>query len=174
MEQFDNIGNQMYNFIATLYPICRSITGEGVRKTLSAICKLIPLEIREIPSGTKAFDWIVPKEWNIKDAYIIDPQGNKIVDFKNSNLHVLNYSIPIHAKVPLSKLKEHLFTLPEYPKTIPYLTTYYKENWGFCLSHDQFLQLKDGNYEVFIDSTLENGSLTYGEFFLPGNKDEEI
>ena len=174
MEQFDNIGNQMYNFIATLYPICRSITGEGVRKTLSAICKLIPLEIREIPSGTKVFDWIVPKEWNIKDAYIIDPTGNKIVDFKNSNLHVLNYSIPIHAKLPLSKLKEHLFTLPESPKTIPYLTTYYKENWGFCLSHDQFLQLKDGNYEVFIDSTLENGSLTYGEFFLPGNKDEEV
>jgi len=127
-----------------------------------------------VPSGTKVFDWEIPKEWNIKDAYVKDPSGKKIIDFKDSNLHVLNYSSPIHTTIPLSKLKNHLFTLSDYRNVIPYLTTYYKENWGFCLTHNQFSELKDGDYEIFIDSSLENGHLSYGELYLPGKKEDEV
>jgi len=167
-------GKRMYDLIEELYPICRSITGNGVRETLEIIKKIIPLEIHELSSNTEVFDWKIPKEWNIKDAYVKDPTGKKIIDFQKSNLHVLNYSTPINTKLPLSKLKNHLFTLPNFPDEIPYLTSYYKENWGFCLSHNQFSQLDEGLYEVFIDSTLEDGSLTYGELFLPGKNDDEV
>ena len=167
-------GKDMYDLMIKLYPICRSITGNGVRETLKIIKKLIPIEIKEIPSGTKVFDWTVPKEWNIKDAYIKNSKGEKIVDFKNSNLHVLNYSLPINKKLRLNELKEHLFTLPEYPDWIPYLTSYYDENWGFCLSHNQYEKLEDDIYEVFIDSTLKDGFLTYGELYLEGKNKEEI
>lgn len=168
------IARGMYNLIKKLYPISRSITGNGVRQTLKIISKKIPLKIHEIPTGTKVFDWEVPKEWNIKDAYIKDSQGKKIVDFKNSNLHVLNYSIPVRKKMWLKELNKHLYTLPDYPDWIPFLSSYYKENWGFCLTHKQLLGLKDDLYEVVIDSTLEKGHLTYGELYLPGKKKEEI
>jgi aminopeptidase-like protein len=168
------VGKEMYQLISELYPICRSITGNGVRQTLNILRKHIPLTINEVPTGTKVFDWTVPKEWNIKDAYIKDSKGEKIVEFKNSNLHILNYSAPIKKRVSLEELKKHLFTLPEYPDWIPYKTSYYKETWGFCLSHNQFLDLKDEEYEVFIDSSLEDGHLTYGEFYIEGETKDEV
>jgi len=170
----DTVGQEMYDLIVRLYPICRSITGNGVRETLNIIKEHIPLEIHEVPTGTKVFDWTVPKEWNINDAYVKNEKGEKIIDFKKSNLHVLNYSVPIKKTVPLDELKHHLFTLPDHPHWIPYRTSYYKENWGFCLSQNQFLKLEEGDYEVFIDSTIENGSLTYGELYLQGKEEDEI
>lgn len=169
-----NAGEEMYSLIADLYPICRSITGDGVRRTLGMLRELIPLEIHEVPSGTPAFDWTVPKEWNIRDAWIADPSGRKVVDFQACNLHVLNYSVPVHERLPLAELKKHLFTLPDKPDLIPYRTSYYKETWGFCLSHNQLQALPEGEYEVRIDSTLEDGSLTYGELFLPGESEREV
>jgi aminopeptidase-like protein len=168
------IGQEIYQLIAHLYPICRSITGNGVRATLKILREYIPLEIREVPTGTQVFDWTVPKEWNIKTAYVKDSRGKKIIDFEKSNLHVLSYSVPVRAKLHLEELKEHLYTLPEHPDWIPYRTSYYKENWGFCLSHKQLLELPDGDYEVVIDTSLEDGYLTYGEFFLKGDSDSEI
>jgi aminopeptidase-like protein len=165
---------EMVRFIADLYPICRSITGDGVRETLRRVQRRIPIEIHEVPSRTQVFDWNVPREWNIRDAWIKDPQGRKIVDFQRLNLHVLNYSVPVHAKLPLSELKPHLFTLPDQPDLVPYRTSYYKEAWGFCLTHNQLLSLEEGEYEILIDSTLEDGSLTYGELHLPGETTQEI
>ncbi|MBD2532544.1 DUF4910 domain-containing protein [Nostoc flagelliforme FACHB-838] len=169
-----DISLELYELISNLYPICRSITGNGFRETLKIIQQHIPLSIHEVPTGTEVFDWTIPKEWNIKDAYIKNSQGEKIVDFTNSNLHVVNYSIPIHQKLSLQELKLHLFTLPEHPDWIPYRTSYYKESWGFCLSHNQYLQLKDEEYEVCIDSSLEPGYLTYGEYFIPGESSDEV
>ena len=167
-------GEEMLRFIAEAYPICRSITGDGVRRTLALIRERIPLEVHEVPSGTPVFDWTVPKEWNIRDAWIKDPSGTKVVNFQDCNLHVLNYSVPVHAKLPLEELRRHLFTLPDRPDLIPYRTSYYKEAWGFCLSHTQFRALPEGEYEVLVDSTLEDGSLTYGELLLEGESDREI
>lgn len=157
-----------------LFPICRSITGNGVRETLSILREYVPLKVHEVPTGTKAFDWTVPKEWNIGDAYIKDPSGKKIVDFKKNNLHVMGYSTPVRAKMRLAALKQHLHSLPEQPDLIPYKTSYYKEAWRFCLSHKQLRVLKDGMYEVVIDSTLKKGSLTYGELLIPGKTKEEV
>jgi aminopeptidase-like protein len=168
------IGQEIYQLIAQLYPICRSITGNGVRATLKILREYIPLEIREVPTGTQVFDWTVPKEWNIKTAYIRDSQGRTVIDFEKSNLHVLSYSVPVHTKLTLAELKKHIYTLPEHPDWIPYRTSYYKENWGFCLSHKQLLDLHDGDYEVVIDTSLEDGHLTYGEFFLKGESDSEV
>ena len=168
------IGKCLYEFAAELYPICRSITGDGIRQTLSMIAERIPLTIHEVPSGTQVFDWIVPKEWNIRNAYIVCPDRTRIADFQKSNLHVLNYSLPVHARMPLSELKPHLFTMPSKPDWIPYRTSYYKEDWGFCLSHNEMLTLKDGEYEVCIDSSLKPGSLTYGECFFPGRLSDEV
>jgi aminopeptidase-like protein len=164
----------MIRFIAEAYPICRSITGDGVRRTLAMIRERIPLEIHEVPTGTPVFDWTVPREWNIRDAWIKDPAGRKVVDFQDCNLHVLNYSVPVYTKLPLSELKEHLFSLPDKPDLIPYRTSYYKEVWGFCLSHNQLQALPEGDYEVLIDSTLADGSLSYGEVFLPGGSEREV
>ena len=176
LEQTDRakLGDEMHRFAQALFPICRSITGNGVRQTLAMIRSQIPLEIFEIPTGSAVFDWIVPKEWNIRDAYIKGPGGRKVVDFREHNLHVLNYSTPIRTTMPLSTLKHHLFTIPEKPDWIPYRTSYYKEDWGFCLSHNAMLALEEGNYEVCIDSTLEEGHLTYGECYLPGRSTEEV
>tara|TARA_B100001540_G_C15810929_1_gene644475 strand:+ start:88 stop:1476 length:1389 start_codon:yes stop_codon:yes gene_type:complete len=174
METVSKIGNEMYDLIENLYPICRSITGNGTRETLQIISKIIPITINEVKSGTNVFDWKIPKEWNIKDAYIKSPQGEKIIDFKKSNLHVLSYSIPIHKKISLKELKEHIFTQPDRPKDIPYRTSYYSEKWGFCMSHEQFLKLEGGDYEVLIDSELKTGSLTYGEYYFKGNSNQEI
>ena len=168
------VGEELHRFAAELFPICRSITGEGIRQTLTMIGSRIPLKVFEVPTGTSVFDWTVPKEWNIRDAYIKAPDGRRIVDFRESNLHVLNYSTPMHATMPLSELKPHLFTMPEHPDWIPYRTSYYKEDWGFCLSHKQMQSLEDGDYEVCIDSALENGHLTYGECHLPGQSSEEV
>lgn len=167
-------GEDMLRFIADLYPICRSITGDGVRRTLAKVGERIPLQVHEVPTGTQVFDWTVPREWNIRDAWIKDPRGRKILDFRHLNLHVLNYSVPVHQKVSLAELKEHLFTLPDQPGLVPYRTSYYKEAWGFCMAHHQWLGLQEGEYEVCIDSTLEDGSLTYGECFLPGETDREV
>jgi aminopeptidase-like protein len=179
LKEFDQrdpveIGEQLHRFAAELYPTCRSITGDGVRQTLAQINRRIPVQIAEVPSGTVVFDWTVPREWNIRDAYIKDPAGKKIIDFQRSNLHVLNYSLPVRATLPLSELRKHLFTLPEHPDWIPYRTSYYKDAWGFCLSHDQMLALAEGNYEVCIDSTLEDGHLTYGECYVPGRSADEV
>ena len=168
------IGRHIYQLMAELYPICRSITGEGFRKTMEILKRHIPLEIHEVPSGTKVFDWTVPKEWNIRDAHVKNSRGEKIIDFQKSNLHIVSYSIPVNIVVSVEDLKKHLFTLPDYPDWIPYRTSYYKEDWGFCLSHRQFLTLEKGEYEVVIDSSLENGFLTYGELYLEGEKDDEI
>lgn len=168
------IGAAMYNLASELYPICRSITGNGVRETLRIVQRVIPLKIHEVPTGTQAFDWNVPKEWNIRDAYVKNAIGEKVIDFKRSNLHVLNYSVPIHTKLPLAELKEHLFSIPDRPEWIPYKTCYYKPNWGFCLSEKQRQSLDEGEYEVFIDSSLEEGHLTYGEYRIEGETDEEV
>lgn len=170
----NNVSNQMYRLMVDLFPICRSITGDGVRETLKIISDSIPLEIYEVPTGTKVFDWIVPKEWNIREAYIIDDNGNKIVDFKKNNLHVVGYSTPVDKYVSLSELQEFLFSLPMQPDAIPYATSYYKERWGFCISHKDRMKLRDGNYRVFIDSTLKEGNLTYGECIIRGITDEEV
>jgi aminopeptidase-like protein len=168
------IGRQLLRFAADLYPICRSITGNGVRRTLAMIQSRIPLQISEVPTGTPVFDWSVPKEWNIRGAYVKDAHGKYIVDFQQSNLHVLNYSTPVHATMSLGELKPHLYTLPGHPDWIPYRTSYYHENWGFCLPHKQMLALENCDYEVCIDSSLEEGNLTYGECYLPGRSSEEI
>jgi len=168
------IGRELHRFAEELYPICRSITGEGIRRTLAMIQQRIPLRISEVPTGTPVFDWTVPKEWNIQDAYIKASDGSKVVDFSKCNLHVLNYSTPIRATISLGELRSHLFTIPEHPDWIPYRTSYYMENWGFCLSHNQMLALEDGEYEVSIDSNLADGHLTYGECYLPGRSTEEV
>jgi aminopeptidase-like protein len=174
MEVPKNIGSQIYGLIESLYPYCRSITGDGVRKTLSTVSELIPIKQFEIKTGTKVFDWEIPKEWNIRDAYIKDAKGTRIVDFKKSNLHVVNYSSPVHKKLTLKELKPHLHYLKEYPDWIPYRTTYYNEDWGFCISHNQFMNLTDETYEVCIDSSLAPGFLSYAEYLIKGKTDTEI
>ena len=175
------IGEQMYQLVETLYPICRSITGPGVRETMAHIQKLLPITIKEVPSGTPVFDWEVPKEWSIRDAYVKNSQkegDERVIDFKKSNLHVLNYSTPVSQRLTLEQLRPHLTTLPEQPDWIPYRTTYYQEKWGFCLSQNQLDALvaadKGEEYDVVIDSTLENGSLTYGEYVIPGESTDEV
>ncbi|MGF7182400.1 DUF4910 domain-containing protein [Tunturiibacter psychrotolerans] len=168
------LGGELHRFAADLYPICRSITGNGIRQTLKMIQNRIPLQIFEVPTGTPVFDWRVPKEWNIRDAYIKAPDGKRVVDFQQCNLHVMNYSTPVHATLPLNEIRPHLSTIPEQPDWIPYRTSYYKEDWGFCLSHNQMLQLDDGDYEVCIDSTLEEGHLTYGECYFAGRSSDEV
>ncbi|MBK5271270.1 MAG: DUF4910 domain-containing protein, partial [Bacteroidia bacterium] len=149
-------------------------TGNGVRQTLDILKEYIPIRINEVPSATQVFDWTIPDEWNIEDAYIKNAKGEKVVDFKKSNLHVLNYSIPVDEKIGLEELKKHLFTIPEYPDWVPYRTSYHNKNWGFCMSHNQFLKLKDEEYEVKIDSTLQPGFLSYGEYFIKGDSSEEV
>lgn len=167
-------GEAMMGFIADLYPICRSITGEGVRETLSRIAAVIPLERRAVPTGTRVFDWTVPREWTIRDAYIKDAAGERVVDFRRSNLHLVSYSIPVARRMPLAELRPHLFSLPDHPDWIPYRTSYYQEDWGFCLSHRQLQGLAEGDYEVVIDSSLSEGHLDYGELLVRGESDEEV
>ncbi len=167
-------GETMYKLAADLYPICRSITGDGVRETLRRLQAHIPLTAHEVPTGTQVFDWTVPREWNITDAYIKNAAGERIVDFKRSNLHVVGYSAPVRARMSLDELKLHLTTLPEQPDAIPYRTSYYTETWGFCLSHNQLLTMTDNQYEVVIDSSLTDGHLTYGECYLEGDTKDEV
>jgi len=167
-------GPAMYRLIAELFPICRSITGDGLRQTFRILQTHIPLEMREVPTGTQVFDWTVPKEWNIRDAFVKNSKGERVVDFAKSNLHVVNYSIPVRRHISISELKDHLYTIPGHPDWIPYRTTYYKESWGFCLSHRQLEALTEDQYEISIDSTLKDGHLTYGEYFLPGDTQDEV
>ena len=167
-------GEAMQALMTELYPICRSITGNGVRETLKIMRREIPLTIREVATGTQVYDWNVPKEWNLKDAYVKNSKGEKIIDARISNLHVLNYSVPIHAHISLEELKKHLFTIPEHPDWVPYRTSYYNENWGFCISHHQFQNLREDTYEVFIDTSLEDGHLTYGEYYINGLTSDEV
>ena len=173
-ESLQGAGRRAYEFASEIFPICRSITGAGVRQTLEAIGERIPLTIHEVPSGTKVFDWEVPLEWNIRDAYIKDPVGRKIVDFTRSNLHVVSYSTAVRATMSLAELRPHLHSLPEHPDWIPYRTSYYRQNWGFCLRHTDLVALAEGRYEVCIDSTLAPGNLTYAECLLPGETQREV
>ena len=164
----------MYELLKALYPLCRSVTGDGNRKTLEIINRSIPLTIEEYASGTSCFDWVIPDEWNIRDAYIKDESGKKIVDFKVNNLHVLNYSEPVEGIFSWDELANHLYTDPEQPDAIPYRTSYYKRRWGFCLKYEQFKKLKRTSFHVKIDSSLKKGSLTIGQAFLEGKTQKEI
>jgi aminopeptidase-like protein len=168
------LGEKLHSFARELYPICRSITGAGIRETLERIGKRIPVKVSNVPTGTAVFDWTVPREWNIRDAYIKDARGHRVVDFQQLNLRVVNYSVPVRATLSLSELQPHLHSLPDHPDWIPYRTSYYREDWGFCLSHNERVALEDGDYKVCIDSSLEDGNLTYGECYLPGRSSEEV
>jgi aminopeptidase-like protein len=167
-------GAALHDFARELYPICRSITGDGIRATLRAIGRRIPLTIEEVPSGSKVFDWEVPREWNIRGAYLKGPDGRVVVDFADCNLHVVNYSTPVRARMSLEQLRPHLYSLPEHPDWVPYRTSYYRESWGFCLAHRTLEALRPGEYEVCIDSQLAPGSLSYGECLLKGASDDEV
>jgi len=169
-----NIGTEMYNLMERLFPICRSITGNGVRETLKIISDYIPINIKEVPSGTKVFDWKIPDEWNISDAYVENSDGKKVIDFKDNNLHVVGYSEPFNGKINLEELKNHLYSLPDQPNLIPYVTSYYKRRWGFCVPENQRKHLNKGVYYVKIDSTLELGSLTYADLVIKGRSQKEI
>ena len=176
-KQVDNgeIGDRIYTLAVELFPLCRSITGNGVRETLKLIRRELPdLRIHEVPSGTRCFDWTVPPEWNITDAFIIDPDGNKLADFQKSNLHVVGYSVPVDKTISREQLEAHLHSIPDQPDAVPYVTSYYEERWGFCLTHRERERLKPGQYRVFIGSTLEPGSLTYGELIVPGKSEDEV
>ena len=165
----------MYGWAKDLFPLCRSLTGEGVRQTLSYFCDLLPeMKVLEVPSGTKVFDWTVPDEWNIEEAYLLDENENRIIDFSDHNLHVVGYSEPVDTWLTLEDLQNHLYSLPEQPNAIPYITSYYKRHWGFCLSHNQRQALKPGKYRAVIKSTLRPGALNYGELILPGRETSEI
>lgn len=164
----------MYELARELFPICRSITGDGLRQTLRRLGEGLPMEIHEVPTGTDVLDWTVPQEWNIREAWLKDPGGKVVVDFASSNLHVVNYSMPIHKTISLEELQQHLHSPPEQPDLVPYTTSYYRETWGFCLPHRQREALTAGNYTVHIDATLTEGSLTYGEVFLPGRDEREV
>ncbi len=167
-------GARLHALVARLYPICRSITGAGVRDTLAILRERLPLVVHEVPSGTPVFDWTVPREWNVRDAWLRPVGGQKIADFRRSNLHLVSYSVPVRATLSLAELRPHLHSLPEHPDWIPYRTSYYQADWGFCLPHRVLDALREGDYEVEIDSSLHDGSLTYGELALPGESDEEI
>jgi len=168
------IGAELQARIRRLYPICRSITGNGLRETLRILAEEVPLTQEEVATGTPVFDWTVPKEWNIRDAWIKNRRGERIVDFKASNLHVVNYSMPVHARMSLEALRPHLHSIPEQPDWTPYKTAYYAETWGFCLPHRQLVALADEEYEVCIDSTLEPGHLTLGQVVVRGRSTDEV
>lgn len=168
-------GAEIYSLLARLFPICRSLTGDGVRQTLRELQKICPvMTLHEVPSGTRAFDWTVPKEWNVRAAHIEDESGRRVVDFAENNLHLMGYSAPVNAVLEREELERHLFSLPEQPNVIPYVTSYYKERFGFCLEHAKRQALKPGKYKIYIDSELKDGALTYGEILLPGQTEQEI
>ncbi|MCP5064604.1 MAG: DUF4910 domain-containing protein [Ignavibacteriae bacterium] len=173
-SELQSVDNEIYSLVEELFPICRSITGDGVKQTLEIISQRIPLKTFNISSGTKVFDWTVPKEWNIKDAYIKNSKGERIVDFKKSNLYVASYSQPINKKLNLSELKKHIHTLPEKPDWIPYRTLYYQDDWNFCMTDKELQKMEEDTYHAVIDSQFTNGNLTYGEFFLEGEVKDEV
>jgi aminopeptidase-like protein len=170
----DDVGAEILALAARIFPICRSITGDGVRQTLREVGAHIDLELHEVATGTPVLDWTIPREWNIRDAWIKNERGEKIVDFKRSNLHVMSYSVPVQRRMSLAELKKHIYTLPDQPDLIPYRTSYYAENWAFCMPHRQFEALRDETYEVSIDSSLADGHLTYGEYFHKGETEDEF
>ncbi|MFG2575721.1 DUF4910 domain-containing protein [Streptomyces sp. NPDC048481] len=167
-------GDDMHALVRRMYPLCRSITGDGVRATLDIVGEYLPLTVHEVPTGTRVLDWTVPQEWNIRDAYIAGADGKRVVDFAASSLHVLGYSVPVSARMPLAELREHLHTLPEHPSWVPYRTSYYQPQWGFCLSQETLDAMPDGEYEVCVDSTLADGHLTYAEHVVPGEVSDEV
>jgi aminopeptidase-like protein len=170
----DSVGAQMYRLIEDLYPLCRSITGAGLRETLRQIRRHVPLTVHEVPTGTPVLDWTVPREWNIRDAYVKNMRGERVIDFGKCNLHVMGYSVPIHRTMSLTELTPHLFTLPDHPDWIPFRTSFYREDWGFCLTQRQLAELTAGEYEVRIDASLTDGHLSYGEVYLPGETTAEV
>ena len=157
-----------------LFPLCRSLTGAGVRATFDVLEEEIPITRTEIPSGTQIFDWIAPDEWNVRDAYVARADGTRVIDYQRSNLHVVSYSEPVRTTLPLEALRDRLHTLPDQPDVIPYRTSYYARTWGFCLSHNQLLELAPGDYEVVVDSTLGPGHLSYAELVIEGSGDREV
>ena len=169
-----DLGADMHALVRRLYPLCRSITGDGLRETLAIVGEHLPLTVHEVPTGTEVLDWTVPQEWNIRDAYVADATGRRVVDFREHALHVVGYSVPVDATMPLAELREHLHTLPDQPSLIPYRTSYYAPTWGFCLAQDTLDALPDGDYEVRIDSTLADGHLTYAEHVVPGQVTDEV
>lgn len=168
------LGEEMYTLMRELFPIGRSLTGEGVRRTLSILEREVDLQRTEVPSGTKVYDWTLPREWNVAAAWLDDPDGNRVVDLADSTLHVLGYSVPVRKRLTFSELRPHLFSDPSRPDVIPYRTSYHDENWGFCLAHRLLERLPEGEYEVCIDSTLADGSVTYAESLVPGSSDDEV
>ncbi|HEU4898802.1 MAG TPA: DUF4910 domain-containing protein, partial [Actinomycetota bacterium] len=168
-------GEELYKLVAELYPICRSITGDGVRRTLEIVDReLGGLEVSEVPTGTEVLDWTVPREWNVRDAWVANAAGERVIDFQASNLHLVSYSVPVRATMSLAELKEHLFILPDQPDLVPYRTSYYAERWGFCASQRLVDSLPEGDYEVCVDSTLADGHLTYGERLVEGRTSDEV
>jgi len=174
LRKSETIGTEAHALMERLYPLCRSLTGDGVRETLQLLKEIIPLKIHEVRTGTRAYDWVVPNEWNVRDAYVLDGRGQRVIDFRVSNLHVAGYSAPVDEKMSRTKLLEHLFSEPDHPDWVPYRHFYYKDGWGFCVSHRQLSELKEPEYRVRIDAQLDPGSLTYGELFLPGREPGEI
>jgi aminopeptidase-like protein len=174
VARHEETGEALHALVRELYPLCRSITGSGTRETLRRLGALIPLNVYEVPTGTKVFDWTVPREWNIRDAYVKNASGERVIDFQQSNLHVVNYSVPVRLRATLHELRGRLHSLPEHPDWIPYRASYYSEGWGFCLRHRDLERLPEGEYEVCIDSRLEAGSLTYAECYIPGERPDEV
>jgi aminopeptidase-like protein len=168
------VGAELYALVEQLYPIPRSLTGDGVRKTLDVVSTIAPVEQVEVPTGTPVLDWEIPREWNVREAYVADPSGRRVIDVRDSPLHLVGYSVPVRERLPLADLKEHLHSLPEHPSWIPYRTSYWREDWGFCVTDELLRSLPDGDYEIVIDASLEPGSLTYGEAFVEGETADEV
>ncbi len=174
IDSSPDIGERIHQLAARLFPICRSLSGNGVRETLAILQEQFPLRMHEVPTGTQVLDWTVPREWNIRDAYVEDEEGNRVIDFRSNNLHVVGYSVPVDRWVTLAELQEHVYSLEGQPDAIPYVTSYYQERWGFCMAHNKRLQLREGKYRVRVDSDLKDGHLTYGECIIPGREDREV
>lgn len=174
LPDLDGVGEEMLDLARELFPLNRSLTGEGNRRTFELLARHAPFELHEVPTGTQVLDWTVPREWNVREAWLAAPDGTRVVDFARCNLHLLGYSVPVRTRLPLAELRAHLYTLPEQPRWIPYRTSYWNENWGFCLPHEQLERLPEGEYEVCIDTTLEAGHMTYAEAVVPGATDDEV
>lgn len=174
IDAASRLAQKALDIVGDIYPLCRSITGDGVRETLRRVARVVPLDVTEVPSGTAVFDWEVPPEWNVREAYIADASGRRRIDIRNHALHVMSYSVPVRARLSLGDLRPHLYTLPDRPDWIPYRTSYYRETWGFCLPHRELLTWPEGEYEVVIDSSLGPGSLSYAECVIPGASDQEV
>lgn len=168
------LGHAIHDLVRELFPICRSLTGDGVRETLRILGTHVPLAVHEVPSGTRAFDWTVPKEWNVRDAYVQAPDGRRVIDFRRHNLHLVGYSKPVDTVLTRAELEPHLHSRPDLPDAIPYVTAYYADTWGFCLAHAERERLGEGPFRVVVDATLEDGALTYADLVVPGASEQEV